>query len=140
MERVFVDTSVLIWAFNYPESNSATIVKMITKRKLHGITSQKAIEEMELVLTGEYDSSIFYKAKKQVLYFFQVIPRERISGEMEKWRGKIKEKDLEHLATAKALGIRVLLAVDRDFEPFQEYMTPKEFLKARGFEANETDY
>lgn len=56
-------------------------------------------------------------------------------------KGKVKEKDLEHLATAKSLGLKFIVAFDRGFEPFPEYYTPKEFvekiLKLKGFE---TDY
>ena len=64
-----------------------------------------------------------------------------VEKELAAWRGKIKEKDLEHLATAKALKLKFIVALDRDFEPFEEYCTPKEFvekiLKIRGFQ---TDY
>ena len=51
---------------------------------------------------------------------------------MEDWKGKIKEKDLEQLAVVKAFRLEYLVALDRDFQPFPEYCTPKKFLKKQG--------
>jgi len=51
---------------------------------------------------------------------------------MLKYKKLIKAKDLEQVATVKKLGIKYLLSYDRDFEPFEEYITPKEFIKELG--------
>jgi hypothetical protein len=48
---------------------------------------------------------------------------------MDRYRGQIKEKDLEQIAVAKMLGLKYLVSYDRDFEAFEEYKTPKEFIK-----------
>ncbi len=59
---------------------------------------------------------------------------------MARYKGKIKEKDLEQLAVVKGLGLRFLISYDRDFEPFDEYVTPKKFLKSLGLETTEEEF
>lgn len=59
---------------------------------------------------------------------------------MERWEGQIKEKDLEQLAVVKKLGIKFLVSYDRDFSPFKEYLTPKEFLKQMDLKPNQTEF
>ena len=36
----------------------------------------------------------------------------------------------------KKLGIKFLVSYDRDFETFEEYITPKEFIKEMGIESD----
>jgi hypothetical protein len=38
------------------------------------------------------------------------------------------------------LRIRFLVSYDRDFEPFEEYKTPKEFVKILGFKGVEEEF
>jgi predicted nucleic acid-binding protein len=59
---------------------------------------------------------------------------------MAKYKQLIKDKDLEQLATVKKLGIKYLLSYDRDFEDFDEYITPKAFIKEMGFKAAMSEY
>ncbi len=54
-------------------------------------------------------------------------------------KGKIKERDLEHLATAKALNLPII-AYDRDFEGIGGCVTPKRFLETLGIAKYETEY
>jgi predicted nucleic acid-binding protein len=62
-----------------------------------------------------------------------------VREEMDRYRGRIKEKDLEQIAVAKRLGLKYLVSYDRDFEAFEEYKTPKEFIKALNLQSAE-DY
>ncbi len=63
-----------------------------------------------------------------------------IKKEMVKYKKLIKGKDLEQLATVKKLGIKFLLAYDRDFENFEEYITPKSFIKEMGIKTALSNY
>ena len=38
------------------------------------------------------------------------------------------------------LGLKYLVSYDRDFESFEEYKTPKEFIKVLNLEVAEDDY
>ncbi len=81
-----------------------------------------------------------YLSERFVIQSFTVVPVTEVGEQLLKWRGKIKEKDLAHLATAKALRLPVIVAIDRDFKPFREYRTPKAFLKERGIRHYDTEY
>ena len=59
---------------------------------------------------------------------------------MGELKGRIKDKDLEQLAVVKKYGIKYLIAYDRDFENFEEYVTPKKFLQIVGEKYFETDF
>lgn len=59
---------------------------------------------------------------------------------VELLRNKIKEKDLEQLAVTRKYGIKYLIAFDRDFEGFEEYKTPKEFLEILEEEVSEEEF
>lgn len=63
-----------------------------------------------------------------------------VKKEMTKYKKLIKDKDLEQLATVKKFGIKFLVAYDRDFENFEEYITPKSFVKEIGIKSASSDY
>jgi len=44
------------------------------------------------------------------------------------------------LATVKKLGIKFLVSYDRDFESFEEYITPKAFVKKMGIKMALSNY
>ena len=81
-------------------------------------------------LTSARDSKI-----KQVNTFFNnrtsdiaILSRNNDVINLTKFLDKqIKEKDLEHLATAKKFEMKIV-AYDTDFMPFEEYCTPKQFV------------
>ncbi len=52
----------------------------------------------------------------------------------------IKDKDLEQLAAVKKLGIKYLISYDRDFEKFEEYITPKAFINWIGIKPSSYEY
>lgn len=52
----------------------------------------------------------------------------------------LKEKDLEQLVVTKWLGLKFLVAYDRDFENCTEYRTPRQFLTEFGIEVAKTDF
>ena len=63
-----------------------------------------------------------------------------LKREMLRYRKLIKAKDLEQVAAVKKRGIKYLLSYDRDFEPFEEYITPKAFIKESGVKPAESVY
>jgi len=56
-----------------------------------------------------------------------------------KYRGLIKDKDLEQRVVVKEFGIKYLV-YDRHFEGIEEYRTSREFVLAMELEAFESDY
>lgn len=139
MKGIYVDTSTIIWAYNFEGSNSRKILGLIADRKVSAFTSEKTTEELKRYFLLQ-SIELWKEVGRFVIASFQIVPRGKIQGEIERWKGKIKEKDLEHLTTAKALGLQTIVAFDRDFLGFEEYKTPKEFILEMGLEASESDY
>ena len=138
--KIFIDSSTFLWAYNRPESNSAVIVRLLADGKLNAIISENVVEEIASHFLAIHGHRTWSEVEAIVKTRCLIIPRNEIELEMKKWRGKIKEKDLEHLATAKHSKVEYIVALDRDYEPFSEYMTPKQFVKKLGIKTSETEY
>lgn len=139
-EIVYLDTNVFIWAYNRPKSNSKKIIRLLTDKKITGIVSEKVLEELDEYFLRIINEKTAFKVSLHVKLITKIIPREKYFQEMNKLKGKIKEKDLEHIATVRKLKISKLISYDRDFESFEEYYTPKQFIKSLGLKTSETEY
>ncbi|MDO8554531.1 MAG: PIN domain-containing protein [Candidatus Micrarchaeota archaeon] len=139
-KTIFIDTSVFILAYTFPTSNSAMIEKLIDGEEITGVISGFVLEELNSYFRKYQNEKIVYKVLKHVSTMCEIVYRDNITLELEQWKGKIKEKDLEHLATVKYLGLRYLIAYDRDYEPFEEYRTPKQFIRELGLKSYQTEY
>lgn len=127
-EKLFVDSSVFLAAAAYPESNSRLVLGAILNGVLEAVVSQKVVEEVKAVTLRTKGSREAYWAERFLRRKFKIVAREEIRNEIAAWRGKIKDQDLEHLATAKKFGLRIV-AFDRDYAAFKEYVTPKQLVK-----------
>jgi len=108
--------------------------------KIRVMISEKVIEELRRYFITYYSKDVWSAALRHITSVVEVIPREEITDELEKWRWKIKDKDLEHLATVKYLGLNYLIGYDYHFEGFEEYKTPKQFIIEQGLDASGTEY
>jgi len=138
--QVFLDSSVIIICFEIKESNSAKILDLVFDGKIEVFTSEKVLLEVREYFKKRRNRNFSFLIETLIRKNAKVIKRADLLAEMEKWKGKIKEKDLEQLAAIKALSIEYLIALDRDFKPFQEYKTPKQLLKLLGLKAKGTEY
>jgi len=137
--KAFIDSSVLIRGLLFEETNSALIIKLVSKNLLTGVINRKVAYEVLNVLKGLKDKDFASLSFSFIHSTFEIIPPEQYAEEMEKLRGTIKEKDLEHLAAARSSGI-IIIAYDRDFDGLKEYFTPKEFLKSMKMKTYDTIY
>jgi predicted nucleic acid-binding protein len=69
-----------------------------------------------------------------------VVLASEVSADLAKYRKLIKEKDLEQLTVVKKLGIKHLVALDRDFDEVEEYITPRRFVHQFGLKAAASSY
>lgn len=139
-KRLYVDSSLVIIGIEDKHSNSALVLQLIAARMLEAFTSEKTLLEVRNYFKRSSSERTAYFAQQLVKREFKIIALSGIQEEMRKWRGKIKEKDLEHLAAAKHAKLGFIVAFDRDFEPFEEYRTPKQFLQQLGLKPRETEY
>ncbi|MBI5036770.1 PIN domain-containing protein [Candidatus Micrarchaeota archaeon] len=136
---LFVDSSTIIIGITQPETNSARVLGLIGGGKAEAIISEKALLEVKRFFLAKRGEKFAYATERFLKKNFRVVPRAEVEREIAKYRGQIKEKDLEHLATAKKFGATIV-AFDRDFEPFKEYVTPKQFVKTLKMKQFETEY
>ena len=137
---VFLDSSVFIWGYNRPDSNSGKILQLMDEGEIKVIISEKVMGELRNYFTAYYSKDVWSSVLRHVTSVVDVVSTEEITGELEKWRGKIKDKDLEHITTVKYLGLKYLIAYDYHFGDFEEYRTPKKFIIEQGLYASETEY
>ena len=136
----FLDTNVFLFAFEYPESNSANIIKLLNEDMIKGIISTQVTKGGYNYFKKHYSKELADKFRKYLIESCIIIPRSMVLKEMNRIRNNIKAKDLEQIAVAKKLNLKYLISYDRDFEMFSEYFTQKRFLEEIGEEILEREY
>ena len=138
--RVFLDTNIFIYSFEFPESNSAKIISLLNKGEIEAITSERVLKEVVCYFEKYHSIKLARKFRRYLLDNCVIIMKKNIIKKVNALKGQIKDKDLEQLATVKKFGIKFLIAYDKDFEPFEEYITPKQFLKKLDKETSDSEF
>ncbi len=138
--RVFLDTNVFIYAFEFPSSNSHEIMGLLNSGQIEAIISERVLKEVQAYFKKFYDKDLAANFRDYLLKTCTVIFSATLKKEMRQYKNQIKDKDLEQLATAKKLGIKFLVSYDRDFEKFEEYITPKTFIEGASIKPSPSDY
>lgn len=138
--HVFLDTSTIVNGFVFSTSNSGIIIDWVKSGKIKPVVCEQVVLEVRRVLTRISNDEIVKEANIFIRSYCIIIPQKEVIQTMEQFRGQIKEKDLEQLAVVKQFAIPYLIAFDRDFEPFPEYFTPKQFVQKMGMQPFDTDY
>lgn len=138
--RVFIDTSVFIYAFEFPDSNSSVIIELLNDEKIEAVVSERVVKEVYRYFRKYHDKALADTFRKYLYEACRVILARNVKDAMNKYRGKIKEKDLEQLTVAREFGIKYLIAFDRDFEGQEEYRTPREFVEIMCGRGKESEF
>ncbi|MBI3051280.1 type II toxin-antitoxin system VapC family toxin [Candidatus Woesearchaeota archaeon] len=138
--KAFLDTAVFIYSFEFPDSNSNTVLWLVNKGILEAIISERVFLECIRYFEKHHTAKLAKIFRKYLLESCVIIPSQQVSDEMTWLKGRIKDKDLEQLATVRRLGLKFLISYDRDFLEIKEYATPKRFLMEIGVKAKETEY
>jgi len=138
--RVFLDTNIFIYAFEFPECNSNKVIDLLNKGQLEAIISERVLKEVQAYFKKFYNKDLAAAFRDYLLRTCTVVFSVDVKKEMVKYRKLIKEKDLEQLAAVKKLGIKYLLTYDRDFEKIEEYIIPKVFVQEMGIKPALTNY
>ena len=138
--RVFLDTNIFIYAFEFSESNSNKIIGLLNKNQIEAVISERVLKEVHTYFKKFYNKDLAAFFRYYLLRTCIVVLSASIKKEMIKYKKLIKDKDLEQLATVKKMGIKFLVAYDRDFEKFEEYITPKAFIRQMGIKPNSEEY
>lgn len=138
--KVFLDTNVFIYAFEFPQSNSGKILELLNQAEIEAVISERVLLEVQAYFRRYYGKDLAGAFRYYLLLSCTVILTSYVCEEMNRYRNRIKEKDLEQLAVVKKLGLKYLVAYDRDFEPFEEYATPKGFIEALNLDAIKSEF
>ncbi len=133
---MYIDSSTVIYAFEFKESNSRKILDLIFRAEIEAYITQKVINEVKKFFIRNRGEIVWNAVRTILIRHFKLI--NNTSYSTEKYRGMIKEKDLEHLAAFKDLKLDMLIAYDRDFKEISGYTTPKDFLKKINKNFNDT--
>ena len=138
--RVFLDTNVFIYAFEFPDSNSKKIISLLNEGHVEVVISERVLKEVQTYFKKFHNKDLASAFRNYLLRTCTIVFSADLKKEMTKYKRLIKDKDLEQIAAVKKLSIKYLVAYDRDFEKFEEYITPKVFIKEMGLKASVTLY
>lgn len=137
---VFIDTNVFIFSFEYPKSNSRRIIDQLNEGKIDAIICDKVVKEVTRYFERHHTTELARLFRRYLVGSCIIVPKEEVGKDMDKLRGTIKEKDLEQISVVRKYGIKYLVSYDRDFEGFEEYVTPKKFVEILGLKAYDSEY
>lgn len=138
--RVFLDTNVFIYSFEFQNSNSSKIIDLLNKGEIEAVISENVLQEVVKYFEKYHNIKLARLFRRYLLESCLFIRRDLVIDAMERYNDQIKEKDIEQIAVTKKLEIKYLISYDKDFGKFEEYKTPKEFLKILKIKNKETEY
>ncbi len=138
--KVFLDTNVFIYAFEFSNSNSAKVIDLLNKGAIEVFISSQVVKEVVRYFERYHSVELAHYFRRYLLESCIVISGITLSAKMQEFKGQIKDKDLEQLAATKVLGLKFLVSYDRDFEKFSEYITPREFVKVMKVTLSPTEF
>lgn len=138
-KRAVLDTNVFMYGFEFQSSNSAKIIGMINNGVLEAVITQQVLDEVVRYFRNFHDKKLADEFRHYLLEVCTIIPEAELAKEMEGIRGEIKEKDLQQIAAARHLQLKIV-SYDRDFEGFEEYITPHDFIKNLGKKTSGTKF
>jgi len=138
--KVCLDSSVFIYAFEFPESNSKKVIDLLNICALEAVISERVYKEVTSYFKKFYGKDAASKFRNYLIETCELLFEDEIQKEMQELKGKIKQKDLPQIASARHLGIKYLIAFDEDFNAFEEYVTPKRFIEILNLKPRQTEY
>jgi len=138
--RILLDTNVFVFGLERPKSNSAIILKEMSKGAFEVVITERVFRETIMYFRRNYSKKTVEKVRLFLAAGSTIIPQSLVITELRRWKDKIKEKDLENLAAVKALGIRHLVSLDRHYDAFLEQVSPRQFVESIGLKPSETEY
>jgi len=140
--RAYLDSMVFIFGI-LEECNSRLILFLAQLGEFEAVTSQLVLEEVERFFKENFSREAGFLARKFVeTISTRIVTREEVQSEVKVYRQRIRDKDLENLATVKHEGLEYLVAYDNDYinSKIEEYITPKRFVQLFGLKPHDIEY
>ena len=138
--KIFIDTNVFIYAFEFPTSNSGIIIERLNKGELQAVVSELVVLEVMRYFKKYYGKDLASKFRNYIIQSCKIMLKTEIVDHIKTLKGAIKDKDIDHLATVRALGLKYLVSYDEDFLGQEEYITPRDFVKKMGWKSRKSEY
>src|SRR3970282_2869068 len=101
--KIYLDSSAIIYAFEFKDSSSRKILDLIIRGEFEAYITQKVIKETKTFFVRNRGEKVWAAVRTVLTRHFKLI--KVASYSIEKYRGMIKDKDLEHLAAFKDLNL-----------------------------------
>ena len=145
--KAYLDTTVFIFGVERPESNSRIILDLAEEGKIILVVSYSTLEELREYFSRRYDretaiNEIYYLISLPNL---EIITRDKVKQEINKYKGVIPDKDLPHLVSAIIAQADYLVSYNRHFieskaKNYIKTIKQPDFLRLLGIEPQTTDY
>lgn len=145
--KVYLDTNVFIFGVERPESNSRIILDLAEEGKIIPVVSYSVLEELREYFSRRYDRET---AVNEIYYLIslpnlEIITRDKVKQEINKYKGVVPDKDLPHLVSAIIAQSDYLVSYNRHFIESKAKNSIKtikqaDFLKLLGIQPQTTDY
>lgn len=145
--KAYLDTNVFIFGVERPESNSRIILDLAEEGKIIPVVSYSILEELREYFSRRYDretaiNEIYYLISLPKL---EIITRDKVKQEINKYKGAAPDKDLPHLVSAIIAQADYLVSYNRHFieskaKNYIKTIKQADFLKLLGIQPQTTDY
>ena len=145
--KAYLDTTVFIFGVERPESNSRIILDLAEEGKIILVVSYSTLEELREYFSRRYDretaiNEIYYLISLPNL---EIITKDKVKQEINKYKGVIPDKDLPHLVSAIIAQADYIVSYNRHFieskaKSYIKTIKQADFLKLLGIEPQTTDY
>lgn len=140
--RAYIDSMVFIFGI-LEECNCRLVLFLAQIGEFEVVVSELVVMEVERFFRENFSREAGFLARKFVeALSAKIVAKQDILKEMEAYRGRIKEKDLENLAAVKHEKIKYLVAYDEDYSNsgVEEYIIPRSFVQLFGLKPYEVEY
>jgi len=145
--KVYLDTNVFIFGVERPESNSRIILDLAEEGKIIPVVSYSVLEELREYFSRRYDRET---AVNEIYYLIslpnlEIITRDKVKQEINKYKGVVPDKDLPHPVSAIIAQSDYLVSYNRHFieskaKNYIKTIKQADFLKLLGIQPQTTDY
>lgn len=110
--RVFLDSNVFIYSFEFPQSNSGKIIELLNQAEIEAVISERVVQEVQRYFGKYYTKDLAGLFRYYLLLSCTVIPTSYVREEMNRYKDKIKDKDLEQLAVVRRFNKSDVIGVE----------------------------
>ena len=145
--RVYLDSNIFIFGKERQESNSRLVLELVEEGKIVPVVSYLTLEELREYFSRRYDREA---AVNEVYYLIslpnlEIISKDKVKQQINKYRGVVPDKDLPHLVSAIIAEVDYFITYNRHFmtskaKEHVKVISQADFVKLFGIKPQPTGY